>query len=489
MSDVQLHPDEFGQLNSNTAAASPTYATFAVAPSMDLEPGSGPDADSLDTDMIKVASPHYDDFQFSPFPGPHGDAGAMVMLFDDAAMNVFDSASRTSSIPPSTLTDSTAQAAVETAPVNDSDQMSHFVEPPAPKRKPRAAGSAKSAARETQAAKATGESMSSKVQQAGADNVASDDDSQNDSEPDRGASLLEEPMSDEFGLALNDSASLELRGQRSSGTGGGGGGGGGKDERSGGGNDVVPAWSELKTKAGKERKRLPLACIACRRKKIRCSGEKPACKHCLRSRTPCVYKVTARKAAPRTDYMAMLDKRLKRMEDRIIKIIPKAEQDAPVMASVVRAVVKPAIPGSSTTPGSANGTGAAGPAGSAAGTRGPSNKKRVADEAFGPELDHWARIGSKGRSGSARPHNILLQQESEENKLFQEGAEALPSRDLQEHLAEVFFEHIYGQAYHLLHRPSYMRKLRYVDHTFTGSPPLLTVSSKLRPSASNVVLT
>lgn len=50
---------------------------------------------------------------------------------------------------------------------------------------------------------------------------------------------------------------------------------------------VIPPWSELKTKAGKERKRLPLACIACRRKKIRCSGEKPACKHCLRSRIPC----------------------------------------------------------------------------------------------------------------------------------------------------------------------------------------------------------
>lgn len=109
-------------------------------------------------------------------------------------------------------------------------------------------------------------------------------------------------------------------------------------------SDPAPAWSELKTKAGKERKRLPLACIACRRKKIRCSGEKPACKHCLRSRIPCVYKVTTRKAAPRTDYMAMLDKRLKRMEDRIIKLVPKSEQDASA-ANVVRGVVKPAIPG------------------------------------------------------------------------------------------------------------------------------------------------
>lgn len=53
-------------------------------------------------------------------------------------------------------------------------------------------------------------------------------------------------------------------------------------------DEKPPAWSELKTKAGKERKRLPLACIACRRKKIRCSGEKPACKHCLRPDLPCV---------------------------------------------------------------------------------------------------------------------------------------------------------------------------------------------------------
>lgn len=131
-----------------------------------------------------------------------------------------------------------------------------------------------------------------------------------------------------------------------------------------------PSWSEMKTKAGKERKRLPLACIACRRKKIRCSGEKPACKHCLRSRIPCVYKVTTRKAAPRTDYMAMLDKRLRRMEDRVVKLIPK--ESLPSIAGVGRSVVKPAIPGAPPkTP--------------------TANKKRGAEEAFGTELDQWAK--------------------------------------------------------------------------------------------------
>lgn len=240
-----------------------------------------------------------------------------------------------------------------------------------------------------------------------------------------GPNSLEEPMSDEFGLAtsgLADGTDLggKLKGDKS---------------------DAAPAWSELKTKAGKERKRLPLACIACRRKKIRCSGEKPACKHCLRSRIPCVYKVTARKAAPRTDYMAMLDKRLKRMEERIIKIVPKAEQDT-LVSSVTRAVVKPAIPG--TLPGG----------GKAA------VKKRGADEAFGPDLDHWARAPSRSKlDGPNKPSTILVQ-EAEESKLLLEGGDALPSKEIQEHLAEVFFENIYGQAYHLLHKPSFMRKLK-----------------------------
>lgn len=242
-----------------------------------------------------------------------------------------------------------------------------------------------------------------------------------------GANSLEEPMSDEFGLATSGLADgTDLGGKA-------------KGEKS----DAAPAWSELKTKAGKERKRLPLACIACRRKKIRCSGEKPACKHCLRSRIPCVYKVTARKAAPRTDYMAMLDKRLKRMEERIIKIVPKPEQDT-ITSSVTRAVVKPAIPGTLSGAGKA------------------AAKKRGADEAFGPDLDHWARAPSRSKiDGPNKPSTILVQ-EAEESKLLLEGGDALPSKEIQEHLAEVFFENIYGQAYHLLHKPSFMRKLKYV---------------------------
>lgn len=250
---------------------------------------------------------------------------------------------------------------------------------------------------------------------------------------------LQNLVADPFGLDSNETANSQFMNDPA------------KQED---GQDLVaPAWSELKTKAGKERKRLPLACIACRRKKIRCSGEKPACKHCLRSRIPCVYKVTTRKAAPRTDYMAMLDKRLKRMEDRVIKTIPKEEQS--IVNSTGRAVLKPALPAAPPKPTS-------------------SSKKRAAEQAFGNELGEWA-AGEGGPANKQKPPPVkdgaAKSKESDEQNLLLEGADKLPAKEIQEHLAEVFFDYVYGQSYHLLHKPSFMRKLAQ-----GAVPPVLTLA-------------
>lgn len=201
-----------------------------------------------------------------------------------------------------------------------------------------------------------------------------------------------------------------------------------------------PAWTELKTKAGKERKRLPLACIACRRKKIRCSGEKPACKHCQKSRIPCVYKVTTRKAQPRTDYMAMLDKRLKRMEERVIKIIPAGETRD--MSTIGRSQVKPTPPGQTSKQ-----------------PKAAQQKKRSADEAFASKLDAW--VNPKQASAAEDLFPMTREAKSHEGtELLTEGAEFLPPMEIQEHLSEVFFDCVYGQSYLLLHRSSFMRRLR-----------------------------
>lgn len=205
-----------------------------------------------------------------------------------------------------------------------------------------------------------------------------------------------------------------------------------------------PPWSELKTKAGKERKRLPLACIACRRKKIRCSGEKPACKHCFRSRVPCVYKVTTRKAAPRTDYMAMLDKRLKRMEERVIKIIPKDEERD--MAGIGRAAVKPSASASGTRTGSHP-------------SKPAHKRKRSADDAFSSEYSGWTQPDNRRTSFHEIVPFSRHRRAGGENRLLVEGAEFLPPMEIQEHLSEVFFDCVYGQSYLLLHKPSFMRRL------------------------------
>jgi len=235
-----------------------------------------------------------------------------------------------------------------------------------------------------------------------------------------------------FGDAMNDSSTLSMKLDDS--VNGDGAEGSTTSKKDKDGNLEPPPWSEMKTKAGKERKRLPLACIAYRRKKIRCSGEKPACKHCLRSRIPCVYKVTTRKAAPRTDYMAMLDKRLKRMEDRVVKLIPK--EILPSVSGVGRSVVKPALPG--------------------APPKTPTTKKRIADEAFGNELDDWSKTKTANPDAAGSASRA---KDSDDSKLLTEGAESLPSKDIQEHLAEVYFDYVYGQSYPLLHKPSFMRKL------------------------------
>lgn len=147
--------------------------------------------------------------------------------------------------------------------------------------------------------------------------------------------------------------------------------------------------------------------------------------------------------------MAMLDKRLRRMEERVIKVIPKDE--LPDLNTTSRSSVRPPIPGTTKS------------------QRFTPAKKRSADEAFVHELSEWSQ--GKKPPGMPDAQARLRKQVEGESRLFTEGANELPSPQLQEHLAEVFFDCIYGQSYLLLHKPSFMRKLR------SGSvPPVLTLA-------------
>ncbi|KAL1920060.1 uncharacterized protein VTP21DRAFT_1206 [Calcarisporiella thermophila] len=70
---------------------------------------------------------------------------------------------------------------------------------------------------------------------------------------------------------------------------------------------------EAKVSAPK-RKRLSLACEACRKKKTKCDGARPQCGNCVNANMKCVYNPSKKKRGPNKDYVDQLEKRLVRME-------------------------------------------------------------------------------------------------------------------------------------------------------------------------------
>ncbi|KAF3926271.1 hypothetical protein ABW20_dc0106714 [Dactylellina cionopaga] len=208
----------------------------------------------------------------------------------------------------------------------------------------------------------------------------------------------------------------------------------------------APTSSEDKSSKGQPTSQDPKkddksgTCIACRRKKIRCSGEKPACKHCVRARTPCVYKQTARKFVPRTDYMATLDKRMKRMEERLLKYVSKDQASA--LGPISRSVVKPSTTALQNMSDAQR-----------------NSRKRSADRAFSEEARKKPALVPKVTE-STQPLSVKRSQGDVSDEMLEEGKDKLPSRELQEHLVEVYFECVYGQTYLLLHKPSFMRRFK-----------------------------
>ncbi|CAG8453280.1 15727_t:CDS:2 [Acaulospora colombiana] len=78
---------------------------------------------------------------------------------------------------------------------------------------------------------------------------------------------------------------------------------GGTDDNGGGNNQQTLV----------KRKRLTQACDACRKKKVKCSGEKP-CNNCTRLGLSCTYLPSTRKRGPRVGLVESLEKRLLQME-------------------------------------------------------------------------------------------------------------------------------------------------------------------------------
>ncbi|KAL2756152.1 hypothetical protein ACRALDRAFT_1034169 [Sodiomyces alcalophilus JCM 7366] len=62
-----------------------------------------------------------------------------------------------------------------------------------------------------------------------------------------------------------------------------------------------------------------LACLICRKRKLKCDGGKPSCSTCARLGHPCAYDEVRRKSGPKRGYVKALEERLKYLETLLSK--------------------------------------------------------------------------------------------------------------------------------------------------------------------------
>ncbi|KAK3941862.1 transcriptional activator protein acu-15 [Diplogelasinospora grovesii] len=100
---------------------------------------------------------------------------------------------------------------------------------------------------------------------------------------------------------------------------------GGAETAGGGGNSTVPKPKRL-------------ACMICRKRKLKCDGTKPSCSTCSRLGHTCAYDEVRRKSGPKRGYVKALEERLKQVETLL-----KTQDVAPTTESPTGSKTSPII--------------------------------------------------------------------------------------------------------------------------------------------------
>ena len=66
-----------------------------------------------------------------------------------------------------------------------------------------------------------------------------------------------------------------------------------------------------------------LACMICRKRKLKCDGIKPSCSTCSRLGHTCAYDEVRRKSGPKRGYVKALEERLSKYSPRFTKSNPR----------------------------------------------------------------------------------------------------------------------------------------------------------------------
>lgn len=197
------------------------------------------------------------------------------------------------------------------------------------------------------------------------------------------------------------------------------------------------ASSDKEKKLDKDRKKLVVACTGCRKKKIKCSADRPACTNCLRLNIPCEYPVV-RNRGSRFGYMEMLNRRMQHLEKYIncstnpeyrpqfVSIHQKAPLDLNhILTGTLRVE-------------SAKNT-----------TSGYTSIKPTSDQGQNAE-SLITQLGPSLRKELTPPARESPNEQDAD----------LPPEDIVLHLVELYFRHVHGQTYSFLHKPTFIPRIK-----------------------------
>lgn len=196
-----------------------------------------------------------------------------------------------------------------------------------------------------------------------------------------------------------------------------------------------PSNSNSNTKPSqiKDKKKLVIACIACRKKKIKCSSDRPACSNCLRLNVLCEYPAI-RNRGSRFGYMEMLNRRLNHMERYInCSTNPDYQPQFAKIHPKPRVAETELDNASNSDKSSLN------------------NENSQGDSSFNltdqvKDLDPDTSQPTSSRPSSSRDKSIIDSIE-------------LPPLDIILHLVELYFRHVHGQTYSFLHKPTLIPRI------------------------------
>lgn len=211
-----------------------------------------------------------------------------------------------------------------------------------------------------------------------------------------------------------------------------------------------------------------IACIICRKRKLKCDGTKPSCSTCTRLGHNCAYDEVRRKSGPKRGYVKALEERLKQVETLL------KTQDP--------ALPTPDITPTTYTPGQANSSGAS--LGAI-----PANDFNLSNPAIGLNTDRWGFNGESPQPGldpMAFSADLSMGMGIDDNTFTWEMIglgleEPLPPQDTIDDLHQIYFDKIHPSL-PMIHKYRYLAAMNLAP----GQRPPVALRYAMWTSAASV---